>query len=120
MLVVDDDPSSLLGLSLLLKKAGFDVHRACGGAEALGILERIPLDVVLTDLRMPAMDGLELAKHVRARLPEVVVIVMSAQSDRRSSEATSNVSYLVKPLDIDEVVRTLDGAIARAGSKRIA
>jgi DNA-binding response OmpR family regulator len=114
VLIVDDDPSCLMGLSLLLKGAGFLVHKVGGGSEALGALEQGAFDVLLTDFRMPTMDGLELAKHARARRPGIAVILMSAQDDRPASDLGFELSYLVKPLDLDEVIASIDASIARA------
>ncbi len=117
ILVVDDEPSARSGLEKLLQLEGFEVDLASDGAQALERLHERAPDVVVTDLKMPTMDGLELLEKARAAFPELPVIVVTAFGDvstaveamRRGAE-----HYLVKPIDFDE----LEVAIARAIERR--
>src|SRR5262245_12728187 len=75
ILVVDDEPSARRGLELLLRDAGFTVACASDGAAALEEAERFLPDVVITDVRMPVLDGLTLCARLHERDPELPVIV---------------------------------------------
>jgi len=108
--LVDDDPSMLWVLERALGQAGFTtVALAC--AEAA--LERWPQqrpDAVVADIRMPGMDGLELAAWLHARAPQLPVIVMTAHSDLDTTVAAFDegaFEYLAKPFDLDDAVATV-------------
>jgi len=106
ILIVDDEPSVRFSLSELLEADGHEVHAAEHGPAALGTLEVWAADLVLTDLRMPAMDGLALLDEVAARHPEVVVALITAHGDERTAVAALKrgaFDYLPKPFDNDEV-----------------
>ena len=77
ILVVDDEVNARTALAELLREEGFDVETAADAFKALGKYEAFSPDVVVTDLKMPGMDGLELVK-ARERDPECIVIVMTA------------------------------------------
>ena len=78
LLVVDDDIQILSALEAALRRKGFDVETASNGFEAVRRLDAAPLLAVLSDLRMPGMDGLELLQHIRRNRPELPVIMLSA------------------------------------------
>src|SRR5260221_11900283 len=80
VLVVDDDANTRESLELALDKNGYKVLSAADAREALGILDRSPVDVVVTDLRMPDLDGLQFYQFVRQRAPSVPVIMISGQA----------------------------------------
>ena len=80
ILVVDDDPCIRESLGMLLISVGYDVAMADNGATAVSYLEaRVP-DVIVTDLKMPQMSGIELISHVRSRYPSIPVVAMSGDS----------------------------------------
>jgi len=81
VLFVDDEDSILRSLNRLFRKEGYDIHLACGGEEALKILEKTHIDVVVSDQRMPHMTGIELLKQVKARWPETVRIILSGYTE---------------------------------------
>ena len=88
VLVVEDSQTQALQFQLLLKKDGFEVALAANGVEGLRSIEQTPPDVVLTDLQMPEMDGLELVKRVQKRWPLLPVILMTAHgSEETAAEA---------------------------------
>jgi len=78
LLVVDDDIQILSALEAALRRKGFDVETASNGFEALRRLDAAPVQAVLTDLRMPGMDGLELLHQIRRSRPELPIIMLSA------------------------------------------
>jgi len=106
ILVVDDERSIRVGLRGLLGKEGYDVSIAESGEEALQLIARQSFDVVLTDLRMPGVDGISLLKQIKDRYPETVVVMMTAYgSEKIAVEAMKSGAhdYLVKPFDNEEV-----------------
>ena len=78
ILIVDDEEGLRKVLSLLLKKEGYQVDTASGGTEALEHLDRDVYDAVISDIKMPGMSGIELLKNVKARDPQLPVIIMTA------------------------------------------
>lgn len=78
ILVVEDSPTQLVRIALVLADAGYDVRRAVNGREALAMIEADPPDLVLTDLHMPHANGLELTEAVRASHAHVPVVMMTA------------------------------------------
>jgi two-component system response regulator AtoC len=100
VLVVEDEPEASRYLELLLEEQGFETQESADGVEALVALESRSFDLMISDLRMPRMDGLELVSRVRQRWPELPVIVITADSDvSHVVEAVQlgAVNYLVKP-----------------------
>lgn len=87
VLVVDDDHDLRYILSVRLVSAGYMVYGAANGLEALVQMEKYPVDVVLTDYRMPKMDGFEFLSLCRMKWPGTPVIVFSAEQDDLAHEA---------------------------------
>jgi HD-like signal output (HDOD) protein/CheY-like chemotaxis protein len=116
ILFVDDEPMVLRGFqrSLRAMRNEWDIEFALSGAEALQAMERAPFDVVITDMRMPGMDGAQLLELVKARFPQTVRMVLSGQSDRevilRCVGPTHQ--YLSKPCDVEELRQKLAQAFA--------
>jgi two-component system response regulator AtoC len=121
LLIVDDDDALRESLQLVLSAEGFQVVVAANGAEALAQLENDPVDVVLCDLRMPGMDGLELLPQIRRRQPGASVILMSAYgSEELAIEALQRGAhdYLAKPFQPSEALFTLRKAQERERLRR--
>lgn len=115
ILVVEDERSAAEYLRLLLQERGFGVAVAGNGVEALLSLERETPSLVISDLRMPEMDGLELVSHVKQRWPEVPVIMITADSDVSlvvDAVQHGAVNYLVKPAPPAAVLAAVDKALA--------
>ena len=108
MLFVDDDRRILDGLrrSLRGKRTEWEMSFADGGAAALDLLAATPHDVVVSDMRMPGMDGAELLTHVSRRHPEVARVVLSGHTEQAAAikVAVAGHRFLTKPTDIDNVV----------------
>jgi len=111
ILFVDDEPMILEAIqhSLRSMRAEWDVKFANSGREALETMALIPFDVVITDMRMPGMDGAQLLELVKARFPRTVRIILSGQSDRETVLRSVGPShqYLSKPCDLDELKQKL-------------
>jgi len=122
VLVVDDSPldRKLVG-SLLEKKFGWKVEYAASGAEALARVKQSPPDLVITDISMPEMDGLELVRHLRETFPEVPVILTTAfGSDMLAIEALERgaASYVPKSQLSTRLAETADSVLRIAEQNR--
>jgi DNA-binding NtrC family response regulator len=105
ILVVDDEQSMCQYLSILLAKEGHEVQTANSGADALRLLDQSPVDVVMTDVRMPGMDGIQLLKGVRAIDPDLPVIIMTAYASEQAAIDAVNLgafAYVMKHCKNDE------------------
>jgi two-component system response regulator PilR (NtrC family) len=106
ILVVDDEQSMREMLSIMLAKEGHEVLEAGSRGEAASALARGPVDMVVTDVRLPDGDGIEILRHVKAASPETVVIVMTAFGTADSAVAARKLgaeAYVFKPFDVDEL-----------------
>ncbi|MBI5547544.1 MAG: HDOD domain-containing protein [Deltaproteobacteria bacterium] len=114
ILFVDDEPNVIAGLRRMLHplRAEWDMHFATSGAEALTLAEKLPLDVVVSDMRMPGMDGATLLGEIRDRYPSAIRIVLSGHSDRAMAMGSVRVAhqYLAKPCSADKLRTTIDRA----------
>ncbi len=113
LLIVDDELHVRESLSAWFTEDGYDVSTAAGGKEALAILGRQRFDVVITDIRMPGMDGIELQKHIHETEPEIAIILVTAYASVSTAvEALKEgaYDYLVKPFDPEEMSRVVEKA----------
>lgn len=118
VLLVDDDPDLLRLLSLRLKASGFDIRCADNGEAALAALASWRPDIVVTDLRMPGMDGMALFDAVRQQHISLPVIVLTAHGNiPEAIEATRRgvSGYLTKPYDAAELIAQIHRAIGASG-----
>jgi putative nucleotidyltransferase with HDIG domain len=110
ILCVDDEPGILAALKRKLRSRDVCVLTAQSGAEALEALERLPVDIVISDMRMPGMDGAHLLEQVALRWPQVVRVLLTGHADVESTVAAVNrgriYRYLHKPWD-DEDLRMM-------------
>jgi DNA-binding NtrC family response regulator len=127
LLIVDDDATIRESLSEALAEEGFDVDCAENGTRAISALGAVPPDIVLADVRMPGMDGLELLRLLRERAPSIDVVVMTAFDDMPTVVAAMRegaADFLVKPLDLHDLRRVLgrvlDDRRVRQRSRRAA
>lgn len=118
VLVVDDDQAVLEVYARVLARSAYRCVTACGGAEALARLSDTRVDAILTDLNMAGMSGLELIRHVRARDPELPILIATGAPNIESALQSIDAGvfrYLTKPLDHTELVRAVGDAVhARA------
>lgn len=119
ILIVDDELNIRRVLERAFLKEGYHVHLAEGGHQALRILEEAPVEVVLTDVVMPDMSGLELLKQIRAKYPQIPVIIMTAYGTiPMAVEAIRNgaVEFLMKPLNMETLRKIVRNALAERAS----
>lgn len=121
LLLVDDEASILSSLRRLLRPSGYRVHTAESGAAGLDVLARERIDLVISDMRMPEMDGAQFLEAVRERWPQVGRILLTGHSDVTSTIAAINrgeiYRYLAKPWDDNELLLTIRDALDRAHLK---
>jgi CheY-like chemotaxis protein/predicted regulator of Ras-like GTPase activity (Roadblock/LC7/MglB family) len=113
VLIVDDEKSLLLSI-----RAGFEAYKdrfhlftAENGKKAIIILESNSIDLVVTDIRMPEMDGFELLVYMNTRFPSIPVLIMSAYGTREIQgkfESIGIIGFLDKPVDFDDLVKSID------------
>ncbi len=110
VLVVEDDKSLLEALCDTLELAGFRVHAATGGPEALKLLESHGVGMVISDVQMEPMDGLALMGRIKAKRPELPVLLMTAYGTIQKAVAAMRdgaADYLVKPFEAEVLVNTV-------------
>src|SRR5690242_16232889 len=111
ILVVDDEVNARTALADLLREEGFEVDMAADAFKALGKYESFAPHVVVTDLKMPGMDGIELVKKIRALESPAAVIVMTAFGAVQTAVDAMRAGaadYLTKPLHFEELLVVLD------------
>lgn len=122
VLCVDDESNILSALRRLFRPAGYRMHVATGGAEALAILEREPIDVVISDMRMPEMNGAQLLTEVRRRWPQTTRILLTGYADITSTIEAVNQGelhrYISKPWNDQEVLLIVREACERKALER--
>ena len=118
ILLADDDPDSLEGMRSLLVAWGYEVETAEDGRAALDKVGVIHPSMVITDVRMPEMNGLELLEAVRRDEPDIPVIVLTAHGSndtRRRAVEHGAFAYLPKPVDVARLKTLLASALGQEG-----
>ncbi len=114
VLVVDDEPNYLVVLSELLVDEGFEVFTASGGTEGLKIVEDVDLDLVITDMQMPDMNGLEFLQKIKQKQKDLPVIIMTAYAEIDKAVEAMRVgafNYLAKPFSNNELLINIQKAV---------
>lgn len=121
VLFVDDDADMRELVDAALAGEGFDVRTCAGGEAALSVLERDPVDAVVTDLNMRAMDGFELCRRVLDLRPELPVLVLTAFGSMESAVAALRAGawdFITKPVDMEDLARRLERAVEHSRLRR--
>src|SRR5512132_2657632 len=116
ILVVDDEKSMRDLLSITLEKEGYDVLTAAGGEPAIELLHRDSVDAVITDLRMPKVDGLQVLRAAKEISPDTAVIVITAVASTETAVEAMKLGaydYITKPFKLDEVSLIVRNALER-------
>jgi DNA-binding NarL/FixJ family response regulator len=112
LLLVDDEPNLLRAVAASLRGEGYTVVTARGGAEALlRVAESIP-DLIISDIRMPGMDGYQLARQLRSS-PRTVLTAKDEKADRIAGFRSGVDAYLVKPFEPDELAAVVANILSR-------
>jgi DNA-binding response OmpR family regulator len=117
ILLIDDEAQFVAATAKRLRRRGFSVLEAASGPEGLRLLGEAPVDVVVLDVGMPGMDGIQVLREIRMRFPAVVVIMLTGHADMEaaiSGMAMGAFDYLMKPADLDDLVRKLREAGRRS------
>jgi two-component system response regulator (stage 0 sporulation protein F) len=110
ILVVDDEENTREGLSKILAKEGYTVEMAANGKEAMSLLKRQGFDLVITDMRMPMMDGLEVLREIKKMDEDIGVIMITAFGEVESYLEAMNMGafeYINKPIRVNELKRVI-------------
>ncbi len=118
ILIVDDEPIIVRGLMSVLEDSGLDadLYKAYSGEEALRILDEIRMDIVVSDVKMPGMDGLQLMEHINREWPECRIIFLSGHSEFDSiyrAVQGAAVTFLLKTEGFEKIVTTLRETIEK-------
>ena len=121
ILLVDDDISVRNSICRLLQTEGFQVISAANGAEALKIVEKEPVDIVLLDLNLPIKNGWETFQHLSSGHPLIPVIIITARSNQLFPALAAGVGALMeKPLEFPKLLRAIRELIAEPQEVRLA
>jgi DNA-binding NtrC family response regulator len=113
LLIVDDEPRMTQVLGILAEKWGFQVKTASSAEEALRVLLDYAAEIIVTDLKMPGMDGAQLLNHIRALYPDASVILMTAHATVKSAVQAMRdgaFDYIMKPFENEELRLTIERA----------
>lgn len=116
VLLVDDEVEFLETLEKRLRRRNMDVRVATSGEEALDLLSQSPPDVVVLDVKMPGMDGIETLREIKRRAPLIEVVMLTGHANLEVAIQGMEMGafdYLMKPVDIDELVYKLQDAHRR-------
>jgi DNA-binding response OmpR family regulator len=116
ILVVDDEDAIRLTLDTLLRRRGYAVTTAAGGAEALALIEQQPFDLLVLDLMMPGLSGLDVARHARQHLPTAAILILTGSSTIGDGPDTSDLTqfdYLRKTANPQEVLDRVAAAVGQ-------
>jgi two-component system response regulator AtoC len=121
ILVVDDEVKMRRLLEMSLKNMGHDVVQAADGAQAMACFDEAPFDLVMTDLNMPRMDGMQLLRNLRERGEEVPVIVLTAFGTIETAVEAMKLGaadYIIRPFEMDTVELAVTRALAMGAMQR--
>jgi DNA-binding response OmpR family regulator len=121
ILIVDDEPNVRFVIERALRRENYQLESAAGGAEALARLAEAPYDLMLLDLRMDGVDGLQVLEAARARDPDLAVIILTAYSSVDSAVAALRLGafdYLYKPADPAAIRERVRAGLARRAEAR--
>jgi len=114
ILVMDDEPSVSKGLQMILNEAGYDVDVALNGGSALDTFNQQDIDLLIADLRLPDMDGMEVIRQVKERRPDTGIVVITGYSSVNSAQEAIKLGasdYLSKPFSDDEIKKAVGSAL---------
>jgi DNA-binding NtrC family response regulator len=111
ILIVDDEPTILDSGKLILEDEGFEVITASDGREAMNIIKKKTIEVVLTDFKMPGLNGLELIKWIKEFKPELPVFMITSYVNRSIKGVVTQAGacvFMLKPIDYTELIEKIE------------
>jgi two-component system KDP operon response regulator KdpE len=117
ILIVDDDASVRRALHITLQTLGFSTSEASGGEEALMLVRTTPFEVVLLDMNLPGLDGLEICRQLRQLLPRIAILMLTvrdSEDDKVQALEAGADDYVTKPFHIRELTARVRAAVRRA------
>ncbi len=122
VLIVDDDPGQRSLLESFLSSQGFQIILASSGEMALELLASDEIDIMISDVRMPGISGLEVMQQARSIYPTLPILLVTAYADIRDAVTVMRdgaVNYLEKPIDLDELLASVDKSVGIQGKTKI-
>lgn len=114
VLIVDNDPAVLAALRIRIEGAGYRCFAASSGAQGLRMFTAGGVDLVITDLRMPAGDGVSLARKIRASSDTPIIVITGCREDfKRELRSVPDMTLLDKPFEAAELLRLIDAELRR-------
>ena len=115
ILVIDDEEMVTLSLKKLLKKSGYEVDTANNGTDVMKKIKEANFDLIISDIRMPGEDGIEIVKKIRAylqdnkkdKIPEILITGYASEDKYQSAVELQVRAYINKPFDIKELLQTV-------------
>ena len=117
ILVVDDDKNTRMFLSAVLENVGYNVYTACNGEDALCVMDREHVDLVVLDIMMPKMDGYEFTRILREAQNNLPILMVSAKqlpADKHKGFSVGTDDYITKPIDDEEMLYRIKALLRRA------
>ncbi|MEJ5363198.1 MAG: response regulator [Spirochaetota bacterium] len=121
ILIVDDEDIVLKSCLRVLQKLDYEIETAYSGQTALDNLEKKKYDIVVTDLMMPGMDGMQLLEEIKKRYPEVIVIIFTGYATvetARQALKAGAFDYIPKPFTPDELRNVIENAVKSLKNKK--
>ena len=119
VLIVDDQFGIRILLNEVLQKEGYDTYQAANGLQALEVLNDHVPDLVLLDMKIPGMDGIEILKRMKAVEPDIKVIIMTAYGELDMIQEAMDlgaITHFAKPFDIDDIRKAVEKHIITSSS----
>jgi len=114
ILLVDDEEEFVLMLASYIRSHGFEVETALDASQALPLIDENTFDLIITDINLPGMNGIELIKKSREKktgIPAIVITAYPAQWSQEEACKIGVLEYMVKPLDPEELIRVINRSL---------
>jgi CheY-like chemotaxis protein len=125
IVVVDDNPANLKLLRMFLSKEGYDVRTATDGPEVIPLVERVHPDLILMDIHLPTLDGLEVTRRLKAGdatrdIPVLAVTAYAMKGDDQKARAAGCDEYITKPINMNELLEMVERMCTIRGNTELA
>lgn len=121
ILVIDDEENVRESSMRLLQRIGYDAHGAASGIEALAKISRESFDLLLLDIRMPGMDGIEVLRRAKQMVPDIIVLVLTGHGNIETAIESMELGatgFIRKPVTIENLAKSIDDALARGRTSK--